>query len=44
MQLHNKLTFKPVKKKSLITEQQAVALRMLMFLKEKRMGQIKGRM
>ena len=42
--IHNKISFKTAKKKSLATDQLSDALRALMFLKEKRMGQIKGRM
>ena len=33
--IHDKLTFKPVKKSSLTTKQRSNALRALMFLKEK---------
>ena len=42
--IYDKLAFKPVKNKLLTTEQRANTLRAIMFLKEKRTGQIKGRM
>ena len=41
-QLHDKLTFDPIHKSSLTRGQRKKALRALMFLKEKRSGDIKG--